>query len=817
MLKPLLAKKWLDLLKNEAPPGKKYAHVPEEAAKLSQEQKEAIGDFLCQDIDLPEQKAKRAQEVYDQLSDPLKHLVSTAACEIGYLLEHTLIQPCDEKYGIHPSSLFAIPFSSANAPNVGSEFAKPLITLNYTIQAYIKNGFTTDQIRNRLESFLKGIESEGSEAKTATVAKWLKKLAPHSFSSNDPKVWEEIQKRINGTAEDKLEFITDFLLPEMQFFVEQISSNPINLIGMAQNVTGFTGTLWNKTTYDSKLSTFPELGIDSKTLSLLFANCARPVISVKNEKPEEILKTLKEQEIDFDMACDNGAYFKSLSNLDNAQLMAKTYGKPVVFYHQGIQTLTDGAQEKPYQEGMLKEGTYLTFLGQENTTGADVKQKPLAQSFVTIKRGVLLRDILQSVWRLRGLDKGQKVHWVLSSTVEQLIRSDLKLPAAQIITLEDILRYAIQNQAEQLARHHAIACTQQFQGVKQKLLLEVLLSSSPISVKQKAIQLLKPSWIKQENPHCAAQFSQMPRRVETLPELKKEAQAILDFLNEKIEPSARVEQAKREVQAICQRYSASGMLPAQKRGLVENENATVEVEKENQKEVEKEIQQEREGMLFSPLPYIRGTKLARSPIDPLSLSYEIPENTIPYIQMSDFVLVRESPQKWVRTNPPDLLKVTSSLSPSVFAGIHASLNFFQISQSPEKRVSFADLQLYKRGQKDFDYMLFENGRVILLSQQDAEVFATDPNLYSLKAKVFVNQPLRKTTESELNLLVKLKFFAGFSSYTKEEQPLIEKWLKAQNVSVMQAFFEGTVLKCFSLKRKFYRGSFLSKFFESSSK
>jgi hypothetical protein len=809
ILKPALASKFLEGLKTNVPPEIKYQKVPEEVGRLSKEEKDALIDFLCQDIDLPDERLKKAQEAYDQLSSPLKQLIAAAAGQIGHLFEHTLIQPCDEKYGLHSSSLFAIPFSSAHVASVGSEFAKPMITFNYTIQAYIKNGLETPLIRDRLEAFLKGVEESESETKKELLIKWQEKLSPYSLKTADPKIWEAIQKRINAKVEDRMEFVADFILPEMRFFTSQISSNPINCVSMAKEVTGFTGTLWNKTTYDSKLKAYPENGIDSKTLTLLNAHSNRPVIVLDNENPEEILARLNGQGINFDMICDNGAYFKSLTNKENARLLAKQYKKPVVFYDRGRQTITDGASEKPYQAQMMKEGTYLTFLDQENTTGADVSQKPTAQSVLTIKQGVLLRDILQSVWRLRGLDKGQTVQWVVSPTVEQLIRSDLQLPLEHTIILEDILNYAIQNQAQQIARHNEISCTQQLQAVKQQLLVEVLLSNASLKVKQDAVRLLKPSWIKQENTSPSKQYVRMAVRQDTLQEMDKEAQQILDFLNKHIEPHPRIEQAKQKIEAIKQRYSVEGMMPKEKRGHFESE--TVEVEKETLKEVEKEIEREQEMEHKITLHYFKGTRLVEAhPSD--QLQYAIKEDAIPYISMTNYCQDLRKQYAHLGQKEPPIL----SLDPSSWEGIDLSFNFFEVEEMGSQRaVSPSSLHLYRTVPKEFDYMLMKNGRITLLSQQDAEVFFNDPDLYSLKSKVFVNQPLRTIVERERELLVRIKFLSGTSSYNQVESSILKKWLKQQPPRAVQKFFEKVVLRGFPHKRAQYRKSFLKNFFDQN--
>ena len=47
------------------------------------------------------------------------------------------------------------------------------------------------------------------------------------------------------------------------------------------------------------------------------------------------------------------------------------------------------------------------------TTGADIPQHALAKAVVTVSKSVALRDLLQGVWRMRGLDKKQQVDFAL--------------------------------------------------------------------------------------------------------------------------------------------------------------------------------------------------------------------------------------------------------------------------------------------------------------------------------------------------------------------------------------------------------------------
>ena len=62
---------------------------------------------------------------------------------------------------------------------------------------------------------------------------------------------------------------------------------------------------------------------------------------------------------------------------------------------------------------------------------------------------MLLRDILQGVWRCRGLDKSQRIRFLINDEVAGIIRQKLNLPSDHMIQLDTILKFTIANQAEQ--------------------------------------------------------------------------------------------------------------------------------------------------------------------------------------------------------------------------------------------------------------------------------------------------------------------------------------------------------------------------------
>ena len=92
-----------------------------------------------------------------------------------------------------------------------------------------------------------------------------------------------------------------------------------------------------------------------------------------------------------------------------------------------------------------------------------------------------------------------------------------------------------------------------------------------------------------------------------------------------------------------------------------------------------------------------------------------------------------------------------------FENIDCSINMFFINKKHRKEPPVGEICLYSDQQKQIDYMLFENGRLLLISQQDADQFSNNLHLYSLKSGVFLNDPTRKIGDAETPLLAQAKF------------------------------------------------------------
>ena len=215
-----------------------------------------------------------------------------------------------------------------------------------------------------------------------------------------------------------------------------------------------------------KLRPEPEIGTDAKTLSLLWEHSRDNAITIREGTTQQMLQQLG---TDYQMISDAGGYFKEGGNEAISRSMAALLGNEVVYYNKkGEQTITDGGGSMPLALSPKKPEQRATFLDQSHTTGADVPQQRDAVALVTIGRNMLLRDLLQSVWRLRNLDKSQRVRFLISEEVAVIIRQRLNMAEGEPVQLEAILKFAIANQAVQQGRDNYKAMRQELFAIPQK-------------------------------------------------------------------------------------------------------------------------------------------------------------------------------------------------------------------------------------------------------------------------------------------------------------------------------------------------------------
>lgn len=793
---------------------------------LKSTERDLVLDYLCRF----KGKEKAAQEYYDQQPEEIREILAMAGEEISSLFPHSLTRPCDEKYGLDEKAkgILAIPFSAAKTPSHGSEFASHHITMNYTLQTYVKKGIPKHILESQLKilqtSARREIRDSNGEMDLKETLAWKSfcrikgEIDVPLFNLNEEQ-FDLILNEVNRNTVNRLKMVQFLILPQIVIFDSKISSNSHNLVSLFKILSGFTGTLWNSASMHRNLTPQPTEGTDALTISKLWKNSYDAIHTIPIGTDKEMMGQIKDKVGSFDLLADAGGYFKDKDNFSNAKLLANTMNKPAVFYnHHGDQTIWEGKGkgEVPFSESRFKEqeDQRVTFLDQSHTTGADVTQKPRAVGVVTIGPHMLLRDLLQSVWRLRGLEKSQKVEFIVLEDVETVIRQTLKKEGGaekEKLSFADILSFVIINQAKQQGRDNFKAYHAELNEIFQKAFLDVLLN--PRSTPQQCAEIVKKlgsTWIKPSFATAGTLYGQIPLEEDSDVVRKKILEQSI-----KTAESQGLHSLVEEMKKVSERFEKS--LPPTGSTKVGNEELTCE--QEQQKIGEKQTELESATALETREIQL-GQILETEDLETFTPDKFVPElypkNIRGYSAHRDLVTALE-PRI---SNPLPIFPVAlffeeyEEFKPYVntFEGVDISLGMLQIID--KKNVALSDIALFGQYRKPIKYVMIEKDKITLLNHEEASKrIAKDyTNVYELTVG-YVNSK-DKIDEETAQKLTKIKFLAGKSNYSRQELEFLRKWIEKEGVEKMHDLFCKHILKGQVLQSIEYEQSSLKKLFQS---
>lgn len=779
--------------------------------------------YLCRD----KEHIDSTQQYFNSLDKEIQNIFAFAGEQISHLLPYTLTRICDEKYGVDDKTNdpLAIPFSASQTPSSGSQFANPHITMNYTFQNYMKKGVTTQMVEKQVkllqEKAMLEIAYSGGKLplKETTAGKVFAKLKGNInmplFNYKDENI-EDLQNTINSRSEIKRYFVSHIILPQLEQFEYKMSCNPQNLAAFFPKVDGFTGTLWNSVSMHHKLKPEPAVGTDAKTLSILWEHSRNNTLTVKEGSLEETIKQLNELNVSFDMIADGGGYYKEGSNSEMAHLLAKIQGKEVVFYNsKGEQTITEGDKEIPLSQTDKSPADRLTFLDQSHTTGADVPQKLDAISIVTIGRNMLLRDLLQSVWRLRGLDKSQRVRFLVTEEVAGIIRQKLDLKADHPIQLDTILRFVIANQASQQGRDNYKSLKEGFDNIMQKILIDVLLHEKLTPrARMNAFVNLQSTWIKPAFFNSKELYGTLPKELDAKIVVELDKKQYVEKINETFEKMPWLEKINITKKSCLEeidlieaniKNSLPEKLPSPAKE--KDDDQTVEVERETKKETERETQlevQETKLEWATRIIELEAKKIKEYATfkEAVKAIKPKPKNTFSDLESRKISEYPIFPLKSYLEQNQKLKNYASA-----FNGIHLALNVLEWAYWED------DFRLLSSRRTDFHHLLVKDDKVTLLTQAEAKLFRGSPDYYNLS--LGFNDQNKKLSESQQLKIVKLKFLNGECLYNTKELKYLELWFKTQGTEKMQKLYVEEILKGYPQKTARYQDSPLKKLFTKS--
>ena len=739
----------------------------------------------------------------------IKDLLALAKEEIQNLLPLTCVKLSYQNYGPGVKGDYAIPFHGSDAPALRSQFGTVYETLNYTFQLLIKQGINKKMIARAVNFFRDKALQELKEnpektlEETTAYRQFIKLIGrDKSIPLFGSDIIDKVQEIVNGSVTLKLQFIKTFVAPQIKIYEKTISANPQIYNFLFSIVNAFTGTQWNADTFPEGLNIIPDEVITGKTLGLLWKNRQESIHITKIPTAKTVLNELivtNPQALKANALIDTAGMIRGISRELVARQLLKVLNKErqeikgVVFYDaDNILMMMETGKEAPIplSASKLLPHERFTFYDQKHTSGADIKQASTATAIVTIGRHTLLRDLLQSVWRLRGLDKSQKVNFTIDQEVKELIISILKemgISVSEPLQLEHLLIFASYNQAMlqgdnnfRALKHKSWEVLQQevFRAfldpnLDGKHLAELFNSVSHLFIQNTTAspwQLFGEPNLLVDSHIAAKEQVEKVKNCQAFEVISKSSPKIADKLNSILEKTLP-------------------LLPNKvvKSNAVYGREVEAETEKEQNKEKEAEIEKNTE---------VRLNKYA-----------EPPESAFKSCKLSDAFLATKGLASFANIFDEDLLASWNFL---LWPSAHQPPNSTSESSNPisesHKSPPFGVFNEYQK--PVCGLRVTPDNKVVMVDQKDAK----DADiLYDLSLGLYRcagNPSDFLDSKKFLRKVVQAKFFNGETYYKKEEKDLLREWIEEKGVDRMRDLFVNHILKFKEESRGSFPGSVL---------
>lgn len=818
------------------------------AWKCSGKEYELIQKYLDHDTTHLNELKEAYRFVDSYPNSEMRNTFALAKEQINILLPVTLEKNCDEHYGSSSdfSVMQAIPYHNSK-PVEGSRFANQHEIANYTCQTYLKHGINKNIVRQKMEALQLEAWRELKEGKNlketeaylefATICG--KQFTPHLLKLSEQDL-ELITANINQDRSLFSHYLSKYILPSITFYTRKINSNAQSLIPLFHHVRGFSGTTWNDKTYHTSLSSFAAEGVDAKTLFILLEQSQKngdSILEVPSNAPFEFLQTIPLRENDLALI-DNGAYLKGPDPLELAKRLLKRLQeekspiKGIVFHdNQDRKMILEVGKLDPIplSNSRLKESERFTIFTKPFTTGANIRQERKASALVTIGRSLILRDLLQSVWRMRGIDREQRIQFVIANDVKKILKETLQKSQNEPVTLEEIILFATINQARQAGDDNYLSTKQKMLEVVQNEIRTLLLD--PTFSEQDTVSLFTEAMEDIFSPEIRTE----PYDLYGALEYKKASEQVLqqdqsyhyNLMKNVIDTNPllgkyiRLNECEKKIAAVKNLAIVPNELIQKKQ---DNKNQFVQVQQLKQmqnEQITNEILQQNK--VWKYISWITENK---SDVDIISKKLKSrsdsasSNNSLKQVLDNKLATLRKAanpctPHKLSKlfTSHPDLKEIAGAFSSEIKFGY----NFAPLV--PKSGNEYTMTHFFENPHKPIDYILLGKDQktkqwtTILLDQNDAATFRwitkkyypkgissdVKVSLYKLNSgQVVSGSPV--FTDAELQdeglqkLLVQLKFLSGTASYTPSQKKILKKWVNENNPEALKKVYETFVIQ-----------------------
>lgn len=435
-------------------------------------------------------------ELPDSFSTELKNLLAFFRCEVHTILPSTLNALANERYGfftetvtegydkrITQPTLLAGPYQAAYTPNVGSQFANYTELMNYTFQTYQASGLSFRHLAKELirikAAVLEEMKSftiyvpQQTDAYREYVEMCGEAVAKeYNLLSLREADFKAIAATISKSTQRLNHFLKRYVLPSIPLYERILVSDAQQLPDLFASWAAFSGTP-NEETLNHSCSVILAAGTNGKMLNTLWKN-SRENVQVLSEESNP-LKSVKEMlagqdKKQFLAIIDAGAIFKEIGQRRLAEeVLALRPDLDAVFYFEEDKAMallrSRPTEQIKARNVTLKEAPLnkrFVIYSQRQCTGTHVDFPPTAHAYVTMNKNSMFRDLAQAAGRMRGIHRGQVVHFAIQPSLWEAIAKRAQKEKLDIL---DLLLYAIRVQAHRQSEDNLISVKQQFRNV----------------------------------------------------------------------------------------------------------------------------------------------------------------------------------------------------------------------------------------------------------------------------------------------------------------------------------------------------------------
>lgn len=561
-----------------------------------------------------------------ELTLQTKNLLAFLRFQLDTLLPLTLHKLHGQNYGRFPEkggshSLLAGPYRLKDAPCLGSQFGIYGEQINYTFEAYLKEGPTPQDIQReitRLQNELQHVLAleGGSPSSTAAFKEFRTLFDPreeYDLMHIQPGQIGEIAKKLFNDPVRLLHFVRLVLDRTIRMPKQQITSTPSQILNLCASAKGMSGTVYaNRKAFPQQFDDIRTAqGIHRKEIECIKRNNSILTLSsqlsgtdfldalLKND-PKEKIKAI----------IDIGALLtgSSMQALATHLLQKRPALKAVIYYENDTAWILQRDRAPvPYTADFDKEidpAQRFTIYDQKRCTGANIAQDPEAEAFVTLNKTQTFRDLAQGVWRMRGIEKGQQVHLVVTDEIRTIMGMALDKDPTTLDAI-DLIDYTLRTQAQQQARNGVKRVKQQLRALFEDscdALLKKVPSAQWHNEPYKSLVFLSISEL-QDNPY--QQYGKPSEEVAAETVLGSYGQNLLDtlaawktkyaHLTQDLAVDSALALAREQLNRLVEGSIKEGVVPQKLKrlqGVDLEQEVTTEIEQEQEQEQEMELEQQ---------------------------------------------------------------------------------------------------------------------------------------------------------------------------------------------------------------------------------